>query len=113
MTGSYSTLESTQRWILFTENKMTFTTSVFSCVCSVLSIHPSALYISANKPFYLEQCDPVESVSDVVTRVPWWLECNKARFPYWYGVREPRLEVLYEALQHPEAFSLDTLMFLE
>ena len=55
----------------------------------------------------------MESVSDVVTRVPWWLECNKARFPYWYGVREPRLEALYEALQHPEAFSLDTLMFLE
>ena len=69
--------------------------------------------VSANKPFYLEQCDPVESVSDVVTRVPWWLECNKARFPYWYGAREPRLAALYDALQHPEAYSMETLMFLE
>ena len=69
--------------------------------------------VSANKPVYLEKCDPVESVRDVETRVPWWLECNRARFPYWYGDREPRLLALYDALQHPESYSLDTLTFPE
>ena len=55
----------------------------------------------------------METVTDIVMEVPWWLECNKARFPYWFGRREPRLEVLYDALQRPHLYTLDTLMFPE
>ena len=78
----------------------------------IIILSPLSL-VSANKPVYLEKCDPVESVTDVETRLPWWLECNRARFPYWYGAREPRLVALYDALQHPEAYSLDTITFPE
>ena len=52
------------------------------------------------------------AVSDMTAYVPWWLDCNRARFPYWYGEREPRLEQLYEALQFPQLYSMDSNLFL-
>ena len=34
---------------------------------------------SANKPFWLPRCDPVETVTDIVPEIPWWLDCNRDR----------------------------------
>ena len=51
-------------------------------------------------------------VTDMTAYVPWWLACNPARYPYWYGKREPRLSQLYEALQFPHLYSMDSNLFL-
>ena len=65
-----------------------------------------------NKRFWLNRTDPMESVTDMTAYVPWWLDCNRARYPYWYGQREPRLQQLYEALQFPHLYSMDSHLFL-
>jgi hypothetical protein len=31
--------------------------------------------------------------------VPWFLACNKERYPYWYGEADPRNKILLKALQ--------------
>ena len=54
----------------------------------------------------------MEGVTDMERYMPWWLDCNKERFPYWYGQREPRLVQLYEALINPELYSMDTFLYL-
>jgi len=50
-------------------------------------------------------------VTDVEKYIPWWLDCNKNRYPYWYGNREPRVENLFEALMMPEKYSMDKFLF--
>ena len=54
----------------------------------------------------------MSEVSDITPYLPWWLECNKERFPYWFGEREPRLRQLYQALQRPQLFSTDNFLSL-
>ena len=53
----------------------------------------------ANKPSWLKRIDPVSSVTDIVSKLPWWLECNPARYPYWFGQSDPRNELLLKAMQ--------------
>ena len=48
----------------------------------------------------------------MTAEVPLSLECNKERFPYWYGHREPRLRQLYQALQQPRLYSMDNFLSL-
>jgi len=69
------------------------------------------LYNLEYKPFWVSRFDPVESVTDVEPTIPWWLSCNKDRFPYWFGHREPRLKFLYQALLQPELYKMDDFMF--
>ena len=47
----------------------------------------------------LARMDPASSVADVPTVIPWWLECNPGRFPYWHGKKEPRNRVLLWAIE--------------
>ena len=37
-------------------------------------------------------------MSDVQAEVPYFLQCNKDRFPYWFGVIDPRNKLLSESL---------------
>ena len=53
----------------------------------------------ANKPNWLKRIDPVSSATDIVGNLPWWLECNPARYPYWFGQTDPRNELLLKAMQ--------------
>ena len=43
-------------------------------------------------------------VTDITPYLPWWLECNPDRFPYWWGRPDPRHQDLLAALQHPQLF---------
>ena len=65
------------------------------------------------RKFWLSRIDPIAKVNDIDPYIPWWLECNKERFPYWFGEREPRLEQLFEAFQKPHQYNLDSFMFYE
>ena len=41
----------------------------------------------------------VEDVEDMEPFVPWFLSCNRARYPYWFGVSDPRNRELWTALR--------------
>ena len=43
-----------------------------------------------SKPFWKNTTDPLDLAPDVTTYVPWFLDCNKHRFPYWFGDPDPR-----------------------
>ena len=53
----------------------------------------------ANKPSWLARTDPAFSATDIVSELPWWLHCNTARYPYWFGQSDPRNELLLKAMQ--------------
>ena len=56
-----------------------------------------------NKLSWRKRVDPASSVTDVVTKLPWWLECNPARYPYWFGQPDPRNAWLLLAMRSGEA----------
>ena len=60
------------------------------------------LYNLYNKKFWLNRSDPIDTVSDVEKYIPWFLECNPQRFPYWFGELDPRNVNLLNAIKHPE-----------
>ena len=43
-----------------------------------------------SKPFWKNTTDPMDLAQDVTPYVPWFLACNKQRFPYWFGDPDPR-----------------------
>ena len=59
----------------------------------------AALYQFENKRFWFNRTDPIESATDVQKYIPWFLECNKERFPYWFGNTDPRNYQLLEVLR--------------
>ena len=42
--------------------------------------------------------DPLPQ-DDIEPTVPWFLACNKERYPYWYGLPDPRNQAFLRALQ--------------
>ena len=47
---------------------------------------------------YPMNVDPLAKSSDIDPFVPWFLACNKQRFPYWYGHPDPRNQAFVDAL---------------
>ena len=47
---------------------------------------------------WLENVDNITDSKDVEKYVPWFLDCNPNRYPYWYGKAEPRNQLLFESL---------------
>ena len=56
------------------------------------------LYNFVGSETWLERCDNVTSITDMSRYVPWFLECNQNRYPYWFGNPEARNKYLFEAL---------------
>jgi len=67
------------------------------------------LYNLANKKFWLNSTDPIETVTDIDKYIPWFLECNQERFPYWYGRMDPRNGDFLKAMKHPDYFMQDQI----
>ena len=42
-----------------------------------------------NKLSWRRRIDTAASVTDVVTKLPWWLECHPSSYPYWFGGPDP------------------------
>ena len=42
--------------------------------------------------------DDIQEITDVSAEVPLSLECNRERFPYWFGLSDPRNEILHNKL---------------
>ena len=43
--------------------------------------------------------DAVLNVTDMSAELPNYLQCNKGRFPYWFGVKDPRNEFFRKSLR--------------
>lgn len=41
----------------------------------------------------------IDLVNDTPMFVPWFLECNDKRYPYWFGAKDPRNKVLHDAIK--------------
>ena len=41
---------------------------------------------------WAEAMDPVEMVDDDELYIPWFLDCNRERFPYWFGKEDSRYQ---------------------
>ena len=37
-------------------------------------------------------------MTDITPYLPWWLECNPDRFPYWWGLPDSRYVTMKEIL---------------
>ena len=46
-----------------------------------------------------DRLDALHDVEDMEPFVPWYLACNRDRFPYWFGLTDPRNVDLHRALQ--------------
>ena len=47
---------------------------------------------------YPMRVDNIANSSDIDPFVPWFLACNKQRFPYWFGHPDPRNQAFVDAL---------------
>ena len=65
-----------------------------------LELEQADLYNLENKKFWLNRTDPIETVTDVKKYIPWLLECNPDRFPYWFGKLDHRNVDLLYSLKH-------------
>ena len=43
------------------------------------------LYRMEDKKCYLKNSDRLEKATDVEHYIPWFLDCNRERYPYWFG----------------------------
>ena len=43
--------------------------------------------------------DDISDVTDVVPQLPWYLDCNRERFPYWFGMVEPRHRIIHQKIR--------------
>ena len=42
------------------------------------------VYNLDTKPFWKSEVDDIDTVEDISKKLPWFLECNPDRFPYWW-----------------------------
>jgi len=56
------------------------------------------VYNLDTKPFWKPLVDDIEAVEDIPKKLPWFLECNPDRFPYWFGKLDPRNAHLLAAM---------------
>ena len=57
--------------------------------------------------------DPLSSSPDVDPHVPWFLACNKERYPYWFGQPDPRNQDFLAALLCKKAKVTTKKLFYE
>ena len=45
------------------------------------------VYNLDTKPFWKTEVDEIDTVEDISKKLPWFLECNPERFPYWWVLK--------------------------
>ena len=71
---------------------------IFRLSLEDLNRDQTGIYSLQQKPFWLKLTDPLDKSLDVVPYIPWFLACNPGRFPYWYGLPDPRNKLILEAM---------------
>ena len=73
-----------------------------------INLEQERYYNLEGRTCWLENIDDIADSKDVEKYVPWFLDCNPKRYPYWYGKTEPRNKNLFESLGDIRQ-SLDTV----
>ena len=47
---------------------------------------------------FSSRLDRIDVTNDTAKFFPWFLECNAKRYPYWFGVKDPRNKFLHNAI---------------
>ena len=47
---------------------------------------------------FSSRLERIDIVNDTAKFVPWFLECNVKRYPYWFGVKDPRNKFLHDTI---------------
>ena len=63
-----------------------------------MTLEQERLYTFYYRQMWEEILDPVEAVNDIDLEIPWFLDCNKDRFPYWFGNPDGRNEILLQKI---------------
>ena len=53
-------------------------------VCNKITVQ-MMVYNLDTKPFWRSEVDEIEKVEDISKQLPWFLECNPDRYPYWWA----------------------------
>jgi len=64
-----------------------------------LDEHQMMVYNLDTKSFWKSKVDEIEKVDDISKQLPWFLECNPDRYPYWFGKPDPRNAQLMTAMR--------------
>ena len=56
------------------------------------TVEQEKLYNFYYRQMWKEILDSVETVKDIELGLPWFLDCNRGRFPYWFGKPDGRNE---------------------
>ena len=64
-----------------------------------MALEQKRLYTQYYRPMWAEAMDPVEIVDDDELYIPWFLDCNRERFPYWFGKEDPRNQNLLNRMK--------------
>ena len=63
-----------------------------------MAVEQERLYTQYYRQAWADSWDPVENVDDVELYLPWFMDCNRERFPYWFGREDPRNKKLLDRL---------------
>ena len=47
---------------------------------------------------FSSRLEGINVTNDTEKFVPWFLKCNAKRYPYWFGVKDPRNKFLHDAI---------------
>ena len=72
---------------------------MLSMSLSDMALEQKWLYTQYYRPMWAEAMDPVEIVDDDELYIPWFLDCNRERFPYWFGKEDPRNQNLLNRMK--------------
>ena len=73
----------------YTRNISGFFNTIFADV-SDIDYQQDMITTLDSKPFWKNTTVPLDQAPDVTPYVPWFLACNRQRFPYWFGHPDPR-----------------------
>ena len=62
---------------------------------------------------YPMNVDPMSNVTDVFAYVPWFLACNQQRYPYWFGLPDPRNKDFVQSLGQQGKVNTQKKLFLK
>ena len=51
------------------------------------------VYNLDTKPFWKTEVDEIDTVEDISKKLPWFLECNPERFPYWWVLKSKKYHI--------------------
>ena len=52
------------------------------------------VYNLDTKPFWRSEVDEIEKVDDISKQLPWFLECNPDRYPYWWAFLRFKINIV-------------------